>query len=142
MWNKEFDKLAVLTGQPIAKHHPLTRKSIPNTRRTDAVLVPPLDPTNALKSSDDSEIWALETYEWLGLVSLQSPRILADDSIDSFLSRYKIPDHTSRGEATNLRVLTWKGLIPATWVRSLIIELRYVVASDFPVDTFRRVYPG
>ncbi|KAL8929884.1 MAG: hypothetical protein Q9208_001028 [Pyrenodesmia sp. 3 TL-2023] len=58
--------------------------------------------------------------EWLSLVSLQSPRVHADDEIDPYLSRYSKPD----GDLTEIKklvVLKWSGFIPAEWLRQLFI---------------------
>ena len=70
------------------------------------------------------EDWAHDIHEWLGLVALQSPRIRADDAIDSYLSRYSVPESGST-VASDLIVLGWSGFIPAVWVRGLFMELRF-----------------
>lgn len=79
-----------------------------------------LSPSGPPNSDDSFEEWALEIYEWLSLVAAGSPRILLKDTIDPFLSRYQIPDYDS-GKALNMVTLTWVGLIPASWVRKLLI---------------------
>ena len=73
---------------------------------------------------DFSEDWALDMHEWLDLVALQSPRIRADDEIDSYLSRYSVPERNS-AVASDLIVLVWSGFIPALWIRGLLMELRF-----------------
>ena len=70
------------------------------------------------------EDWAIEVHEWLGLVSLQSPRIREDDEIDPYLSRYSVPDLES-AEPANLVTLRWSGFIPSHWIKGLFIELWY-----------------
>ncbi|KAL9101091.1 MAG: hypothetical protein Q9163_003606 [Psora crenata] len=109
--------------RPISQHHPVTRTVEPEKRKSDDVLVPSLGPTNASSSNVEFEQWALETYEWLGLVSMQSPRVQAGDKIDPFLSRYQLSTNDLAGQPANLITLTWKGLLPATWIRNLIVEL-------------------
>ena len=115
-------------NRPIAKHFPEGRQVSPIIRRSEAVLTPQLDPKQSLESETIIEEWAVGVHEWLGLVSLQSPRILKGDNVDPFLSRYHVPrlDDASQHEATNQIILAWKGLIPQTWVRSLLVETKYV----------------
>lgn len=84
-------------------------------------------------SSDELfEQWATDFYEWLGLVSLESPRVLQADSIDPFLSRYRVPQAQEQDEnrVTNMISLTWRGLIPRAWIRELLIQLKL----DHPHD--------
>ena len=90
------------------------------------MLIPRLDPAMVSKSGDDFEQWALDTYEWLGLVSLQSPRVLQHDTLDPYLGRYKVPRVDSEPNANVLVGIKWKGYFPTRWIRRLIIELKYV----------------
>lgn len=82
-----------------------------------------LDHNKSLGSNDSFEDWALDTHEWLGLVAVDSPRILKGDSIDPFLSRYEIPGNNS-GAILNMVTLTWTGFIPADKIRALFIDIR------------------
>ncbi|RDA87446.1 hypothetical protein CP532_2811 [Ophiocordyceps camponoti-leonardi (nom. inval.)] len=63
---------------------------------------------------------ATELYEWLSLIRLRSPRVAANDAIDPFLSRYSVPDGT-HGQ-TNICLLSWRGFMAATWLRSLVTD--------------------
>lgn len=107
---------------PITKHHPVTKSCSPQKRTTERVRVPNISPPLSSDSDADFEDWALETYEWLSLVALESPRILSEDTIDPFLSRYQIP-HNDSGKALNMITLTWTGFIPALWIMHLFILL-------------------
>ena len=107
---------------PIAKHHPATKDCLPQLTTTEGVRVPILSPAPASDCDDDFEDWALETYEWLSLVALKSPRIAVSDAIDPFLSRYQVPDGDS-GKIFNMVALTWTGFIPASWIMQLFIHL-------------------
>ncbi|KAI5819732.1 ribonuclease P 40kDa subunit-domain-containing protein [Pyronema omphalodes] len=68
--------------------------------------------------------WAIETYEYLSLLSLPSDtaadRIKADDKVDSFLSSYAVEDAT-RGEVTRVR---FRGFMGAKWVNHVLGRLR------------------
>lgn len=107
---------------PITKHHPVTKECSPQQKTTERVRVSYLSPPHSSDSNDDFEDWALEIYEWLSLVAMKSPRILSEDTIDPFLSRYQVPDNDS-GKALNTLILTWTGFIPAMWIRHLFVYL-------------------
>jgi ribonucleases P/MRP protein subunit RPP40 len=59
--------------------------------------------------------------EWLSLVSLGSPRVLADDEIDSYLSRYEVPRSQDKTEIVDLVVVKWTGFMPAGWITQLLV---------------------
>ena len=104
------------------------REVMVENRRSEGVLTPQIDPSEALKSEADFEEWSLGVYEWLGLVSLQSERVLQKDEVDPFLSRYRVPSLEDASSTANLVTLSWQGLIPMKWVRSVLIALKYVQA--------------
>ena len=115
---------AVLAAKetPITKHHPVTKSCSPQKRTIEKVRVPKPGPPLTPDSDEEFEDWALETYEWLSLVALESPRILSEDTIDPFLSRYQIPQNDS-GKALNMVTVTWNGFIPALWIMQFFIVL-------------------
>ena len=139
--NEGINKASVPDARPIAKHHPLTRTVNLTKGRSEAVLIPPLDPSEALQTEHNFEQWTLQLYEWLSLVSIHSPRICPDDKIDPFLSRYQVPENGTSGDSVSLTTLTWKGLIPATWVRNLMIELRYAAPRGVSVNNGTTRWP-
>lgn len=114
--------------RPIAKHHPVRRLASPQKIIMDAVTVPDLDLIEVIKSDEGFEDWALEIYEWLSLVGIESPRILAKDSIDNYLSRYQVPStsfaQSDSGKPQSIVRVSWSGLLPASLLRNLFIELR------------------
>ena len=120
--SKFTDYSMIAEDPPIAKHHPVTKDCLPQLTTTEGVRVPNLSLAHASDCDDDFEDWALETYEWLSLVTLESPRIVVNDAIDPFLSRYQVPDSDS-GKDSNVVTLTWTGLIPASWIMQLFILL-------------------
>lgn len=72
-------------------------------------------------SNDEVDSEAIhEVTEWLGLVALGSPRVSSGDSIDSYLSRYTVPEGSST--SSSLRVIKWQGLIGAKWLTNLLIS--------------------
>lgn len=90
------------------------------------VVTPTLHVADATNSILDFEDWATETHEWISLLSLESPRILGIDQIDSFLCRYAVPRSESTTTSGIVKI-QWRGLMPATWVRSLFVQLWFVL---------------
>ena len=109
---------------PIKKYHPVTKECSRRQSTPEKVQVPNLGALHSSDYDDDFEDWALETYEWLGLVAMESPRIFPEDTIDPFLSRYQVP-HNDSGKPLNMVTLTWTGFIPASWLTHLFICLSW-----------------
>ena len=114
-------------SNPLAKHHPFNLNTNPQESSHKQIIIPSLNPKQALDSNEEFEDWTTEIYEWLSLISLESPRVQAGDKIDPFLSRYSVPDGMSESSGTrsgDMISLRWKGLIPSYWIRSLLIYLK------------------
>ena len=107
---------------PITKHHPVTKECLPQQRTTNRVRIPNITPAQSSDSDESFEDWALETYEWLSLIAMESPRVYLEDAIDPFLSRYQVPDGDP-GSISNMAILTWTGFIPNCWIRTLFIHM-------------------
>ena len=111
---------------PISKHHPFQEIVKPETHRTQNVRVPVFVPSTGL---DDYE-YAAEILEWVGLAMLDSPRVCADDSIDSYLSRYRVPvalDAEGKEmdvSTTDLVIVRWRGFMPSSFAESLFTKVR------------------
>lgn len=92
------------------------------THRANQLIPPMRSPrqTQDRISSTEGEN-ALDLQEWLGMITLNSPRIEAADAIDPFLSLYQVPQaHDAKvGDVVRVR---WKGFLPATWVRDAFLE--------------------
>ncbi|CAG8444001.1 8637_t:CDS:10 [Diversispora eburnea] len=58
----------------------------------------------------------LKIYDWLGMVSLKSQRLLAHDRIDPYISVYSPPEPYKMGDGTLLR---WTGFIPSAIILSI-----------------------
>ncbi|KAL8342170.1 hypothetical protein RB601_005114 [Gaeumannomyces tritici] len=119
---------------PLAAHFPTTFTSSPGIVQSISALVPSLKPspdTSALGDREESERFATETYEWLSLIRLCSPRVAPDDDVDPYLSLYRVPDDNlpEGTKADTLCKLTWRGLLPAEWARGLFIDALSAVPS-------------
>lgn len=69
------------------------------------------------------EYSATETYEWLSLVRLESPRIVTGDTIDPYLSRYSPPEADSPTAQTQVCKLSWQGFLSSSWLRGIFIDV-------------------
>lgn len=80
---------------------------------------------------EESERFATETYEWLSLIRLCSPRVAPDDDVDPYLSMYRIPDDDlpEGAKPGTLCKVTWRGLLSAEWARGLFIDALAAVPS-------------
>ncbi|KAJ5133676.1 uncharacterized protein N7443_004700 [Penicillium atrosanguineum] len=110
-------------GAAIKRHHPQVIEAVPQQTRLDRILAPPL---SGVVSTEMSEVDMQEACgslsEWIAMVQLRSPRVSADDDIDSFLSRYTVPE-ADQGRTTDLISLKWHGLISAKWIMHLFVAL-------------------
>lgn len=164
------DLLAVATSSstptaapgPVAKHNPTTIEVMPSIHQSAAVLTPPLAMPSALPQEWDRELlqeFAADTYEWLSLVRLQSPRVLATDDVDPYISSYCVPAGDSvagaiaLGDASSVAqnspiqpsktqtppatdvdtgrvcVVSWQGLLSSAFVRELLVSALQAVPS-------------
>lgn len=110
---------------PLAAHHPIRRNCIPAARLVKRVHTP--DMAVALAETGEANESEFRDYcnnisEWLSLVSLGSARVLADDRIDSYLSRYEVPRTREELEVVDLVVVKWMGFIPANWITQLLVS--------------------
>lgn len=86
-------------------------------------------PTETTPDYDgDFEDFAVETHEWISLVSLESPRIDFEDQIDSALSRYVPPGDSTK--SIKLVKITWRGFIAPAWVHKMFSELLLVSLNN------------
>ncbi|KAL6863636.1 ribonuclease P 40kDa subunit domain-containing protein [Trichoderma novae-zelandiae] len=69
------------------------------------------------------EYSATEMYEWLSLVRLESPRVVAGDSIDPYLSRYAPPEADGAVAQTPVCKLSWQGFLSSSWLRSIFVDI-------------------
>ena len=110
---------------PLAKHHPITKTVEMRKQSMQGVAMPDLDPAKFMDTDREFEEWAFDTYEWLSLVGLGSPRVLLHDSIDPYLSRYQVPGEPGcEKHAITMISLTWEGLLPREWIQSLFIQVK------------------
>jgi ribonuclease P/MRP protein subunit RPP40 len=91
-----------------------------------AVTIPPLKIPSAIladRNRQGLDEYAMEVYEWLSLVRLESPRVKVDDSIDPYLSSYVVPGSSSEIEQGRLCKISWQGFIPPSWAVNILAAL-------------------
>jgi ribonucleases P/MRP protein subunit RPP40 len=137
-------------SKPVERFNPLCRSSDPVQATLLNTLTPPLFPPPP--SEKESGEWqrsedAQGLLEWLSLVALHSPRVSSSDNIDSYLSRYSVPnDGETVPKATDLVTIHWHGFIPAIWINRVFGICAYVnlhsVFIRFPTFflTFEQCY--
>ncbi|KAI9794692.1 MAG: hypothetical protein M1833_007408 [Piccolia ochrophora] len=107
----------------LALLQPSERVCSPQVQGAACTLVPPLEPPprDGDNGEEDLRDYAVDFIEWLGMVSLDSPRISSSDDIDPYLSRYEVPGGESRTGKALVRVV-WRGLLASGWINKLWLE--------------------
>ncbi|BCR82865.1 ribonuclease P protein subunit p40 [Aspergillus chevalieri] len=115
---------------PLQKHQPQIIECDMARILHCEVLVPPsqMDITESTPSEDVQE-HCNALSEWLAMVSLESPRVTANDTIDPYLSRYSVPD-ADDANPTNLISLKWHGFINSRWITQLLTALLVETSSQ------------
>ncbi|KAL1988258.1 hypothetical protein VTN96DRAFT_233 [Rasamsonia emersonii] len=111
-------------NSPLKQHHPQIVECTAVEAVHQPILVPPLsaDQITALETEEDIRDYCNDISEWLALVSLDSPRVSANDNIDPYLSRYAVPQQDLAKSSATVS-LKWHGLIPSQWIIHLFISI-------------------
>ncbi|RGP60324.1 ribonuclease p/mrp protein subunit pop1 [Fusarium sporotrichioides] len=118
------DKMTkILSPDPLQQFFPTAFTSTPVISQDLAVVQPSLDVGPEILAENNREAleyFATETYEWLSLIRLASPRVRTQDSIDPYLSRYCVPGDTAK-ESTVCRI-SWEGFLSTEWLHGLLMD--------------------
>lgn len=113
---------------PLDAHFPIKKHITPEIENME-VKTPSLKPPTEVSSyTEDLQDYAVETYEWLSMIQLGSPRIDPKDKIDSFLSRYTPPGDSITN--CNLVKVTWRGFLSPSWVHKMFVDLLLAVPRE------------
>ncbi|KAH0522715.1 hypothetical protein TsFJ059_006515 [Trichoderma semiorbis] len=95
------------------------------SKDTGIYQIPLRIPSTILAQGDREalEYSATEMYEWLSLVRLESPRVVAGDDIDPYLSRYAPPEADATAAQVQVCKLSWQGFLSSSWLRSLFVDI-------------------
>ncbi|KAI8243611.1 Ribonuclease P protein subunit p40 [Colletotrichum sp. SAR 10_96] len=120
--------------EPLEQYFPTRYTCEPSVVTDCQVQMAPLTvPSEVIESGDrpSLEDYATETYEWLSLIRLQSPRVAAGDNIDPYLSRYQTPTPLDSASLPHDKIckITWQGFFTPAWVRSVLITALVALPS-------------
>ncbi|TID21546.1 Ribonuclease P protein subunit p40 [Venturia nashicola] len=118
---------------PITKQHPQIRVVQPIVSQLADVVVP-FDIDSKERIADP--IYEEELLEWIGLATMDSPRINCKDDTDRFYCRYDLPDafnQENQADAIpqNLVHLRWHGFASAKFVRDIWLAVRATSANEW-----------
>jgi ribonuclease P/MRP protein subunit RPP40 len=140
------DTCTAPNADPLPQHSPTTFTCDPAITQNTEVLIPKLSVEADPESPDSQahlEDYAIELYEWLSLVRLQSPRVQVGDQIDPYLSRYRVPEGSSPGKVCKI---SWEGFLAPSWTREMLVELILAVPPTawfaFSATTFTKSFAG
>jgi ribonuclease P/MRP protein subunit RPP40 len=108
--------------EAMSKHAPWIHKIEPAVTMLEGVLVPKLAAADLTELYDQEE--SLNLLEYLHLLSLDSPRVKANDNINPHLSRYEVPDSGSGIATRTLACVRWNGFIPPVFIRDLFLAVK------------------
>lgn len=122
--------------------------SPPTISESVKVETPQLQPPNEQKNNfeDNFGDFAVDMYEWLSLICLESPRIDVNDRIDPFLSRYVSPKSESIStETVELVKIAWQGFMSPIWAHKIFVETLLAAAAkiwfSYTVSGFHEKMP-
>ncbi|KAF9466137.1 ribonuclease P 40kDa subunit-domain-containing protein [Collybia nuda] len=93
--------------------------------------LPPRPSNSSSSTSDDEEDWSSELgalFEWVGMATLGSQRLSANDRVDPYVSVYNCPTPSYVGSITRLR---WTGFLGPDFVQS-IVDTALTQAATLP----------
>lgn len=120
-----------MVPDPLDAHFPTKLTVHPEITQGIKVNVPPLRPSLTDHSGNEVgefDEYAVETHEWLSLISLNSPRVDPEDKLDPFLSRYAPPgDLTTRSKLVKA---TWQGFLSPAWAHKIFVQALLAASRD------------
>jgi len=134
-------------SDPIQQFFPTAFTSTPIVSQGLAVLQPNLDVDPEVLAENDREAleyFATESYEWLSLIRLASPRLKPRDSIDPYLSRYCVPG--DKTQESRIYKISWEGFMSTQWLHGLLMDVLAVCPSgtwfSLGATCFSKSVPG
>ena len=115
--------IQVLKPDPMEIHFPTKVTVFPEINSNINANVPCLKPptVSTFEYNGDFDDFAVDTHEWLSLISLNSPRIDPNDRIDPVMSRYVPPGESTK--SIKLVKITWRGFLAPSWVHRMFAQL-------------------
>jgi ribonuclease P/MRP protein subunit RPP40 len=74
----------------------------------------------------EDQLYMEQLLEWLGLITLESPRTTSTDTIDSYLCRYALPEafDSENAPEQNLVHVRWHGFTSHNFARHIWLIMR------------------
>ncbi len=112
-----------LNPDPLDAHFPVRKTASPIITKGIQVKMPSLQPPEEPDPlyENDFEDYAEGILEWLSLISIGSPRVDPNDTVDPFLARYVPPGDTFT--SCKIVTVTWRGFIPSSWANKAFVEI-------------------
>ncbi|KAI2609337.1 ribonuclease P 40kDa subunit [Hypoxylon fragiforme] len=120
------------TPDPLLRHYPTKYTSRPEISEDLFMNIPLLKPSPAILEPQnrlDLDDFALDIYEWLSLVRLNSPRLRVGDKIDPYLSDYSVPGQAEEIQEGKLCRISWQGFISPKWTQKLLADVILALPS-------------
>lgn len=115
---------SVPNPDPLDAFRPTRCTASPEISDGLGVTLPPLKVSpDLLFDIEDLPEAVSETYEWLSLVRLQSPRVFSTDSVDPYLSRYRTPGEPDEQGQAKVCTVTWEGLFTPSFARQMLTDM-------------------
>ncbi|KAL6251265.1 hypothetical protein RBB50_001473 [Rhinocladiella similis] len=114
--------------RPITAHHPTTQSLSPTiqTLRTvqfSPILTTPISTMPGTKPPEEIQESIHDLFEFIDMLALTSPRVQTTDNVDSFISRYQVPESVSEASGASVKVVTWTGLLSTQWILELLCTI-------------------
>ena len=102
----------------------------PTVGRSAQINMPNLKPTReAISDREEFEEFAMDTYEWISMMRIQSPRIEVANNVDAYVSSYEVPCQHGAVETTSVCKVSWQGFLSPYWVQDTLMRLFMSVPS-------------
>ena len=117
---------------PVAALQPVVRTVEPQIDQLSGVETPHFPDT----VKQDDHVQVTELLEWLNLMTVLSPRLQNDDSMDAYLSRYRVPNFSKQigGPVTSTETVSrfrWRGFIPGTSTNKILLATLKACGNDW-----------
>ncbi|OTB01667.1 hypothetical protein M426DRAFT_75063 [Hypoxylon sp. CI-4A] len=134
---------------PLSRHNPTKYTALPELSEGLSVRIPSLKPSPVIlevQNRLDLDEFAMDIYEWLSLIRLDSPRIQIGDDIDPYLSGYAVPGEAEDIQEGKLCRVSWQGFIPPRWTQQTLADVILALPSkswfSLSVTSFARGIVG
>jgi ribonuclease P/MRP protein subunit RPP40 len=110
---------------PLEQHCPTRVQCPAKATPGPRVLRPSFNPPSGDSSDGEDAFaeYAADLYEWLSLISLESPRVDVNDTIDPFLARYRPPAPDDPKQDTQVLVkVVWEGFFSGAWAHHAFVQ--------------------